>query len=228
MKFVVVLILLLSCVSLQAYYYTYTFGKRNLYLDGSVGFSRGNKQYFNFYTRYGVLDDLDVNISMPDMFYYDGDVKKGTAFYSNPTVGYFLSFINDDKNKFGTYANFMLPFRTERGLNMDVAVIYSRNIAERWNLINGLDIPFNKYSGNPTNVSLTYLLGTEYTKGAFFSQLILSFSEQLVQDKQFGLGTVWYTEYAARVVSPYIELSYDVRPIQNWSVLFGFFRLFNL
>ena len=178
--------------SANAYYYTYSYGKGVLYPDISFGVSKGTKESINLYTQYGVTNNLDLNVWIPDAYHYDGPAKQGSAFYSNPTVGYFYSFINDDNNKLGTFANFMLPFRDPRGFDMDMAIIYSRKVADAWNVITGLDVPFDKYSGVPADVTLTYIIGTEYTKGNFFSQLAFNISEQVNPARAFGIGAEWY------------------------------------
>jgi hypothetical protein len=109
-----------------------------------------------------------------------------------------------------------------------MALIYSRKLAETWNVITGLDVPFDKYKDAPVDVTLTYIIGTEYTKGNFFSQLAFNISEQVKPDRTFGIGAAWYTEYATSVITPYVELGYSAKPVEEWYVLIGFYRLFKL
>ncbi|MEI6093037.1 MAG: hypothetical protein WCQ47_05060 [bacterium] len=228
MKKILFLILVVLSASAHAYYFTYPYGKGNLYSDASISIAKGTTESFNLYNQYGISDNLDINLWVPDLFYYDVQAKDGSVFYSNPTIGYFFSFINNDENKFGTFANFMLPFRAPRGLDVDMGVIYSRRLIEKWNIITGLDIPFSKYVENPANVTLTYIIGAEYAGANLFSQLAFNVSEQVKPDRAFGLGALWYVEYLTSVGAPYIELGYDAKPVENWYLQIGFYRIFNL
>jgi len=224
----ILLVILTAPTAGSAYYYTYPYGRGNLYLDGSFFVSKGTTESIKLYAQYGVIDNLDLNINIPGVVYYDSQTKTGQAFYPNPTAGYFLSFINNENNKLGTFANFELPFRNPKGLNADVGLLYSGKAFEKWNLLTGLDLPINKYRDEGFSTSLKYIIGTEYTNGNFFYQLTFNISEQVTPRKEFGFGADWYIDYTTSIGSPYIELVYDVRPFENWGIYIGYYKLINL
>ena len=228
LKLLILLIILVITTPVNAYYFTYPYGKGNLYLDGSLYITKGTTESIDLYTQYGVLDNLDLNVNIPGLVYYDTQTKAGHLLYPNPTVGYFFSFINNDNNKLGTFANFELPFRSPRGLNTDIGLIYSGKVLEKWNLLTGLDIPISKYSDEDFQTKLTYIIGTEYTNHNFFSQLAFKIAEQVIPGKEFGFGAAWYTEYTTIIGAPYIELDYDVRPFESWGIYIGYYKVINL
>ncbi|MFH1729903.1 MAG: hypothetical protein ABIA04_15930 [Pseudomonadota bacterium] len=187
-------------------------GKLNFYPDFEL--TQGLTESVNLYTEFGLLDNLEIHLDVPQILYVDS--SETDAINTSPVIGILTSL----SRHLSLIVDYTLPIVAPRGFQIDTGIVYYVNLAQHLDFFAQANVPI-EYINDQFGIAIYGIPGLEFNKKNFLTQIYLSMGEELAPNTQFQMTSNLHMALGLGWGKPYAEFNFDIEPANFWRFVLG-------